>query len=208
MQDLIMDLDAYFCEKYANYDKICILEGYRMPTMQASKVDDFGRMVAYTLPSNTMRLALQENKAALLKNLKEQLVDPTFSFSFMPFGFFAKLKNKNSKSGTHKKLKTILSRHNIDEKEALDGLNITEEIWKNICNGSFAPTKNLILSLALTCQLTYDETQFLLGAIYEEFDYAMVKDVVIAYLLHQKIYNRAMIDCALNEYKVANLFLK
>ena len=208
MQDLIMDLDAYFCEKYANYDKICILEGYRMPTMQASKVDDFGRTVAYTLPSNTMRLALQENKTELLAKLKEQLVDPTFSFSFMPFGFFSKLRNKISKKGTHKQLKMVLSRHNISEKEALEGLNISEEIWKNIYNGSFAPTKNLILSLALTCQLTHEETQFLLNMIYEEFDYSMVKDVVIAYLLNQKVYNRTMIDCALNEYKVSNLFLK
>ena len=26
--DFIEDLDEYFCEKYANYDHICILKGY------------------------------------------------------------------------------------------------------------------------------------------------------------------------------------
>lgn len=208
MQDFIADLDAYFCEKYANYDKICILPNYRMPTMQASKVDDFGRTYAYTLPSNTMRLALQENKEELLATLKEQLVDATFSFSFMPFGFFAKLKNKFSKNGSHKHLKTVFARHNISEKEAFENLSISEEIWTNICKGAFAPTKNLIFSLALTCQFTYEETQFLLNVIFEDFDYTVVKDVVVAYLLNQKVFNRTMIDRALGEYKVTNLFLK
>ena len=41
-----------------------------------------------------------------------------------------------------------------------------------------------------------------------EFDLANVKDVVMTYLLSKKVYNRAMIDTALTEYKVANLFLK
>ena len=57
-----LDFDGYFCEKYANYDKLCVLPGYKMPLMQASEVDAFGRTRAYTLPADTMRLALQEKK--------------------------------------------------------------------------------------------------------------------------------------------------
>ena len=71
MFDFIADLDEYFCEKYANYDKLCVLKGYRMPKMQDTKVGADGRTYAYTLPANTMRLALQENKAELLKTLKK-----------------------------------------------------------------------------------------------------------------------------------------
>ena len=29
------DLDGYFCEKYANYDRLCVLKGYEMPKMQS-----------------------------------------------------------------------------------------------------------------------------------------------------------------------------
>ena len=87
MFDFIADLDAYFCEKYANYDKLCVLPGYRMPKMHATKIDEFGRTYAYTLPANTMRLATQENKDELLKTLKAQIFDRTFSFSFLPLGF-------------------------------------------------------------------------------------------------------------------------
>ena len=58
MYDFIADLDEYFCEKYANYDKLCVLDGYRMPKMQTSEVRADGRTYAYTLPANTMRLAL------------------------------------------------------------------------------------------------------------------------------------------------------
>ena len=97
--DFIADLDEYFCEKYANYDKLCVLNGYKMPLMQASEVDEFGRTRAYTLPANTMRLALQENKKDLLVQLKSKMTDITFSFSFEPVGFFARLKNNFSKYG-------------------------------------------------------------------------------------------------------------
>ena len=70
MFDFIADLDGYFCEKYANYDKICVLPDYKMPKMQTSEVREDGRTYAYTLPANTMRLALQEKKAELLQTLK------------------------------------------------------------------------------------------------------------------------------------------
>ena len=66
MFDFIADLDEYFCEKYANYDKLCVLQGYKMPKMQDTEVRTDGRTYAYTLPTNTLRLALQENKTELL----------------------------------------------------------------------------------------------------------------------------------------------
>ena len=41
-----------------------------------------------------------------------------------------------------------------------------------------------------------------------DFDYSVVKDVVIGYLLEQKAYNLAMREAAFAEYKITNLFLK
>ena len=64
--EFISDLDEYFCEQYANYDKICVLPGYRMPKMQDTREDEFGRKYSYTLPAKTMSLANQEKKAELL----------------------------------------------------------------------------------------------------------------------------------------------
>ena len=65
MYDFIKDLDDYFCEKYANYDKLCVISGYSMPKMHASEVRADGRTYAYTLPPETMRLALQEEKSKI-----------------------------------------------------------------------------------------------------------------------------------------------
>ena len=70
------------------------------------------------------------------------------------------------------------------------------------------PSKNLILSLALTAQLSFDDTELLLAYREEEFNYTIVKDVVISYLLSNKVYNPEMIQRALAEYKVTNLFIK
>ena len=89
--DFIKDLDDYFCEVYACYDKLCLLPGYVMPKMQELKVDPFGDMVAYTLPANTMRLALQEKKEEILKAFKEKITDIEFSFSFSPLPWYKQI---------------------------------------------------------------------------------------------------------------------
>ena len=207
MYDFISDLDGYFCEKYANYDKLCVLPGYKMPLMQRSEQDDFGRTRTYTLPANTMRLATQEKKDELLAILKTKMVDATFSFSFLPLSGFKRLRNHFSKFAFYKNLKIVLNKYGITAAEALEGLTISEEIWKGICKGKFLPTKNLLFSLALTAQFSFDDLLSLMALCEYEFDFAIVKDVVIAYLLQTGVYNRAMIDRALEEYKVTNLFI-
>lgn len=208
MYDFITDLDAYFCEKYANYDKLCVLPGYKMPKMQDTKVREDGRTYAYTLPANTMRLATQEKKDELLTELKKQIVDKTFSFSFCPYSGFRRIKNIFSKFAFYKNLKLVLGKYNLSEKDAGELLDVSEEIWTGICSGKYAPTKNLILSLALAAHFSYDDAVSLLTLCDFEFDYAVEKDVVVSYLLNNKVYNRGMIDAALAEYKIANLFLK
>ena len=208
MYDFIVDLDAFFCEKYANYDKLCVLPEYRMPVMQATKTDDFGRTYGYTLPMETMRLALQEKKADLLIALKKRMVDNTFSFSFTPVHFFSRVRNCFSKVTFLKLFKQILSKYNVAEENIFSGVDVAEEIQAGILKGVYYPTKNLILSLALTLQFSYEDTQALLNYFGEDFDYTQVKDVVLAYLLQNRVYNSGMIDAALAEYKVGNLFFK
>ena len=208
MYDFIADLDGYFCETYANYDKLCILPGYEMPVMQRSEVREDGRTYAYTLPANTMRLATQAKKDELLAELKKRMTDITFSFSFRPYGFFTKVKNRFSKLAFCKVFKKMLDKYGISPKDALENLSISEEIWTGILKGNFEPTKNLIYSVALTSQFSYDDTCALMTICGYSVQFTDVKDVVISYLLQQKVYNRGMIDAALAEYKVTNLFIK
>ena len=164
MFDFIADLNEYFCEKYANYDKICVLPGYRMPNMHASEVREDGRTYSYTLPMSTMRLAAQQEKEALLKALKEKMFDKTFSFSFRPLPFFARMRNKYSKKESFLLVfKEIMAKYNIKIEEADADLNVDKEIWKNICKGNFVPTKNLLFTLALTAQINIDDLQVLLS---------------------------------------------
>ena len=207
MFDFIADLDNYFCEKYANYDKICILPGYRMPKMHASEVRADGRTYAYTLPANTMRLATQEKRDELLVALKKQLSDKTFSFSFNPLGFFARMKNKNFKFGFVKWLAEVLGHYNLTAEQAGECLSIDKEIWRGICKGKYLPSKNLIFSLALGTHMNFEDLENLLAVCGYELDYAVPKDVVIAYLINNKVYNSEMRKAAFAEYKVDNLFL-
>ncbi len=208
MFDFITDLDGYFCEKYANYDKLCVLPGYKMPMMQASKIDEFGRTRTYTLPADTMRLATQEKKDELLKELKTRLTDLTFSFSFQPLSFFGRVRNKCSKYGFTKNFKKILEKYGLDEQGVGEALSVSPEIWHAIWKGKFLPTKNLVISIALTAHLSMEDLNAMLALLYEELDYAIPKDVVVSYLVTRKVYNPTMVQRAFDEYHVANLFIK
>ncbi len=207
MYDFLIDLDEFFCEKYANYDKICVLPGYKMPMMQATRIDEYGRTYAYTLPSNTLRLATQEKKAELLAELKTRLNDSAFSFSFAPLSFWRRLKNTCSSHGFCKVFNGIIAKYGLDVDTSRANLAVEEEIWRKICKGEFLPSKNLLFSFALSAQLSFDDMEILLRLCEEELDYTKPKDVVICYLVQNKVYDRGMIDAALAEYKISNLFL-
>lgn len=208
MFDFITDLDEYFCGKYAGYDKLSVLSGYKMPLMQATKTDEYGRTIAYTLPPETMSLARQENKEQLLNELKGKMVDKTFSFTFSVLPFFARVKSFFSRYSVAKNLKKFMAKYALKDEDVLAQIEIAPEIWKGIRQNKFLPTKNLILTLALTAQMSYNDTKVLLNLCDYAFDETIVKDVVITYLLSKKIYNPAMVQAALEEYKVTNLFFK
>ena len=208
MDEFILQLDEYFCEKYANYDKLCLLPGYKMPLMQASEIRADGRTYAYTLPPETMSLSRQEKKTEILAALKERMVDVTFSFSFYPVSIFTRFKNVFAKYATHKTLNKVLKKYALTDEDVLQNVNVSPVVWKGICKGKYSPTKNLILSLGLLGRFTYEDVQTLLNLCGYEFDYTFVKDVVVSYLFKEKVFNPAMWTRAFEEYKVANLFLK
>lgn len=206
--EFINDLDEYFCETYANYDRLCVLPGYKMPKMQDTRIDDFGRKYSYTLPAKTMNLAGQENKAELLAALKEKIMDKSFSFSFRPLTFWGKISDFFSKTAFRKYLKVIAARYHTTPEALGDGLAVDAGIWKRILKGSFYPSKNMVFSIALVGQFTLPETQDLLAICGYEFTYEEEKDVVVSYLLTKRIFNPTMVQAALEEYKLGNLFIK
>lgn len=204
----LTDLDEYFCKKYANYDKLCLLPGYQMPKMQDSKIGEDGLTYTYTLPAETMSLANQKNKAEVLQELKQRLFDQTFSFSFTVQSWFRRFANLFSKNTSKKVIREILQKHGLSVAQAREGLLISEEVWKGICKGTFLPTKNTVLSFALTAQLTFKETSQLFEVCEYEWDYTLAKDTVVSYLLKNRVYNEEIIRQALEEYSVKNLFIR
>ena len=208
MDEFILQLDEFFCEKYANYDKLCLLPGYKMPLMQKSEIREDGRTYAYTLPAETMSLSHQEKKAEILAELKKRMVDVTFSFSFRPIGLFRRIKNSFSKYAPNKILNGVLRKYKLTDEEVLRTIDVSPKIWKGIRKNKYLPSKNLIFSLGLAGQFSYDDVQVLLQTCEYEFVYTNVKDVVLDYLFREKVFNPTMLKRAFDEYKVDNLFLK
>lgn len=205
--EFLADLDDYFCEKYENYDKICVLKGYVMPKMQDSKRLPDGRDYAYTLPANTMRLALQKDKESLLAQVKESIFDGSFSFAARPLSVWERWRNARNKRSFKKVFPIVLQRKNLTTEEVGEKLPVPKTTYARLLSGKYEPTRNLIYSIALGFSLSYEDGKELMDICGFEFDFSEPKDVVISYLLTRNVTNRGMIDAALKEYKIQNLFL-
>ena len=204
----ISDLDGYFAEKYANYDKICVLKGYIMPKMQDTKRLEDGRDYSYTLPASTMRLATQKNCEDLIKQLKDGFSDTSFSFSFRPLSFWERQRDKFNKRRFKTVFPEVLKRRSVTLDEIKPRMNVDEIVWKRIENGRYYPTKNLLFSIALAAGLSDDDLNELMDVCALSYDFTEPKDVVVAYLITRGVKNPEMIKAAFQEYKIGNLFLK
>ena len=206
--DFLEDLDEYFCEKYANYDHICILNGYEMPKMQTTERREDGTDYSYTLPASTMRLAAQRNRKDLLAQLKERMTDTTFSFTFRPLGLFARIKGIFAKRTFKKALPEVLARYSTTSGEAVKLLDIDVVTWSRICKG----------------RLRADEKSSVFPGPHRAHDARGPRGAVRSVRvraglfprqghrdrlsLTRKVYNADMVRRALEEYKVTNLFIK
>ena len=208
MSALLTALDDYFCETYENYDKLCMLPGYQMPKMQDTRIGEDGLTYAYTLPSETMSLSRQTNKAEILKELKNRAFDQTFSFSFQVQSIFSRIANLFLVKSPGKVLRTILAKHALTKEQVNELLTIDKEVFSGIYKGKFIPTKNCALSIALVAEFTVEEIDELFEACGYGWDFTLIKDTVLSYLLINRVYNVEMIRLACKEYNVENLFIR
>lgn len=204
----IADLDEYFCEKYADYDRLCVLKGYIMPKMQSTMRREDGTDYSYTLPAETMRLATQPNKEDLLSQLKGRMTDYTFSFSFRPLGFFEKLRCNRSRYAFKRVFAEVCAKYSLTTEAAIDICDVSEKTKTRILKGVYYPTKNLLFTVILACGFSMDDAETLMRNCGFSFDYTLIKDVVISYLIANKVFNAEMIEAALEEYNVDGLFFR
>ena len=204
MNYTISALDEYFMAHYSDYVRLSALPGYQMPETLVIERDG----VVSKRDSAVMRLSHQENREALLAALKEEQGDTDYTFSFRFLTFSEKIKRPFEKYSFAKVLPKILSRHKLTAEEAGEKLNIEPKFWTKIVKGTLYPEKNTVLALALTCGLTAVDTENLFNACGYEFDDKSVRDVVVRFLLEQKIFSRDLFLQCLAEYKIACLPIK
>lgn len=201
--NIIRALDEHFCARYSDYVKISAIEGYSMPdVLYVAKDGNIARR-----DSSCMRLCFQKNPEALLANFKRGLADTEFTFSFR----FPKLKEKmqtffNRKKKTFARLlPEILARCGETKESAGEKLAIEPRFWKMMTKGKLYPEKGTVIALALVTRMGVEDFGSLLQACGFNFDHANVRDVVVEYLLVQKIFNPELRDACLAEYRITNL---
>ena len=204
MDNVIYSLDEYFCAHYSNYVQLSAIEGYKMPDMVYIGPD--GNIVRRD--NALMRLCHQKNCGELLKKLKEGRVDTDFMFSFS----FPTLRERRALQRGKYAFRTlfpVILHHCSETVESVgEKLDIEPRFWEKIALGKLRPTKNTLLAIALVCRMGTQDASNLLTICGETLSEDSVRDVVVRYLLEQKIFSQELRDRCLAEYKITNLPIK
>lgn len=201
MNVTLSSLDEYFMEHYADYVRLAALEGYVMPETIVVGADG---TVSKRDPA-CMRLALQPKKEELLSRLKAEQTDTDFTFSFRFLTAGEKLKRPFEKYSFARVLPGALGRVRLSREEAGKRLSVEPRFWKKIAKGSLIPEKNTVLALILTCGLNAREAENLCNACGYSFDDKSVRDVVVRFLIEQRVLSPELREMCLAEYAVTSL---
>ncbi|MBO5045358.1 MAG: hypothetical protein J6C93_00635 [Clostridia bacterium] len=200
----ILALDEYFCANYSDYVRISAIEGYKMPELLVvGKDGNISRR-----DSRLMRICHQENAAEILQTLKEESEDTDFTFSFCFRSLRDKFHDLKDKNTFSKILPTVLSHVDETVESAGEKLTVEPRFWTLIAKGKVYPEKNTVLALALTCRLSVSDANNLLATCGFTLQQDSIRDVVVGYLLEQRIFNEEMRDKCLQEYGIKSLPIK
>ncbi len=201
MESYLKHLDDFFCQTYTDYVRIRTIEGYKAPDLIVIGADGNISRKSESL----LRICHQQDPDAILAQFKLGLEDLYFTFHFSPVPFFKRIGDAFKKNTFAKRLPEILARYHetvdsVGKKLSLDG-----KVWKGIAKGDLYPEKNTLLALALVCRMCAEDVNDMMLLRGYTLESNNVRDVVVGYLLQQKIFNEQMRDRCLAEYKIESL---
>lgn len=193
-------LDEYFAAHYSDYVRLSALNGYVMPEM--IEIADGG---VRRKEDARMRLIYQPDRDGLLARFKAELADTEFTFSFRFLKFSEKLRQPFDKYAFHRVLPVALKNCRVSAEEAGRRLTVEPKYWNKIVKGALIPEKGTVFALALVCGMGARDAENLMNACGYAFDDKTVRDVVVRFLIEQKIFSYDLMRECLAEYRVTTL---
>ncbi len=201
MNVTLSSLDEYFMDRYADFVRLSALEGYEMPETVTPGADGTLRR----RDSSALYLSRQRKGEELLARLKAELVDTELTFSFRFLTGKEKFTRFFEKYTFARVFPRVLRRVNLTAEEVGERIAVEPRFWKRIVKGTLIPEKGTVLAILLVCGLNAREAENLFNACGYEFDDANVRDVVVRFLLEQKVFSPELRDLCLREYSVTSL---
>ena len=196
----LQSLDEYFCANYSDYVRLAALEGYVRPELIYIEKDG---NIARRDPA-ILRLSGQKNAAELLKRFKSELLDTEYTFNFSVPSCFARLRDLSRKHTFKKVLAPTLKKYH----ETWEKLNIEPRFWEMIAKGKLYPEKGTVFAVALVCRMRHADLVNLLNTCGFTLKKESVRDVVVSYLIEQRVFNAEMRDACLAEYRITTIPIK
>ena len=93
------------------------------------------------------------------------------------------------------KLMRLIDRRGMDDVTCYKKAGVSRQTWYKIMNdGDYRPGKKTVLAFAFALELTYEETQALLGSVGLTLSRSSKFDVIIEYFLKARNYDTAALD--------------
>ena len=205
-EDLLRDLDAFFCKTYADYDRIASMPSYQ--AVSVSRVPEAGGKgrSGADLLDEARKLCYQPQADAVLAELKECMADDSFSFSFRVAPLLRRIGAFfSARRAPGRLLSVLVQKYGGDAVQAPARLGVAQEIWQGMCRGRLIPEKGLLFKAILLYGFSREDAVVLMRACSAYYDHTRVRDVVVQYLVQYRILNEQMIARAFEEYRLRPL---
>ena len=203
--NFISDLNAYFCKRYPNFDRISSMPSYESVTI-SMVLKNRNRIEEGAYASNEVRkLAYQPHADQVLSELKARYVDDNFSFSVRVAPWKKRVAAFFGKSFTGHAITSAVKKYGEDPAAMAERLGVDEKVWKNVLKGYYIPEKVLLFKMVLLLGMRREDCDTLMKFCDAYFNFEDARDVVVRYLIDYRVYNRDMIDAAFDEFHLRRI---
>jgi hypothetical protein len=209
-ENFLNDLDDYFAIMFDDYNLISSLKSYTDDKRDYLINVYTSNSVKYNFKpnENKYKICFHQNKKVLLNELKNQLIDNHFEFSYSDISFKNRIKSffiKEKQFGLFLR-KYLLKYGFTDYINFYKHISINTKVWHNILKSRIIPSKRLIFKICLYLGTNIEDNLALLKNSGYSYNYKIVLDVIVRYLIEKNTFNKDLIELAFKEYKLKPIF--
>ncbi len=196
MEEMILELDDWFCRTYANVQRLSTLPGYRMPSAGEVAQKDYKA-------ADRMKLYRQSNRGDLLALFKDSVTDMEVGFSYSVPHLSERIRDFfHPGISPQKNIKSLLKRTGNTKTPVWEKIGVDREVWRYIVKGALRPTRRSVMRLCIVTGAGVEDYDRLLDSISLERDDEDVWEIIGIFILSKHITDMQAVEACFAAYNL------